>query len=79
MTCLFAGVFAGMARSKPDQELLGMVLLLFVMAPGITGLALGVSARDRRLSNPLSITLAIVWNGIIVGSFLLLILYGMTK
>lgn len=79
MTCLLAGVFAEMARSKADQEVLGMVLMLFVMAPAITGLALGVSARDRRLSNPLSITLAIVWNGIIVGSFLLLILYGMTK
>ncbi len=76
MAALFGGVFAHMARRKEDQEALGMVLIVFVLAPAIAGLGMAVSARDRRLANPMSITIAIIWNAILAASFLLLSLVG---
>lgn len=77
MTCLFCGLFAGLARSKADQEALGTVLMLFVLFPAVIGLGLGISVKDRRLTNPPSIWIAIIWNAIMVGSFLLLSIIGL--
>ena len=79
MTCLLCGVFAGMARTKADQSLLGIVLMLFVLAPAVAGLTLAVTAKERRLSNPPSIWIATAWNGILVGCFILLTIYGLFK
>jgi hypothetical protein len=79
MTCLVSGAFSGMANSKDDIAVLGYALLLFVLAPGITGLALGISAKHARLGNPPSIWIAITWNAILVASFVILDLIGLSK
>lgn len=79
MVALFAGVFAGMARDKAGQEAVGIVLMLFVLAPAIVGTALGVGAMDRRLPTPPMLWIATIWNGMMVGSFVLLMIIGMFK
>ena len=79
MTCLVSGAFSGFATSKDDLAALGYALLLFVLAPGITGLALGVSAKHARLGNPPSIWIAITWNAILVASFIILDVIGLSK
>jgi hypothetical protein len=79
MAALFAGVFGGMVQSEADQQGLGLILLLFVLGPAIVGMALGLSTKDRRLANPPVLWIAIVWNTIIVGSFLLLVVIGVTR
>ena len=79
MTCLVSGAFSGFADSKDDIAALGYALFLFVLAPGITGLALGVSAKHARLGNPPSIWIAITWNAILVASFIILDVIGLSK
>jgi hypothetical protein len=79
MVCLVSGVFGHRVTTKAEQELLGIVLLFFVLFPAIIGLALGVSARERRLPSPPSLWIAIAWNGIIVGIFMLLMIVGNMK
>ncbi len=77
MTALFAGVFA--ARSEVQQEMVGTLLTFFVLFPAVVGLGLGLGARDRRLANPPTIGIAIVWNAILVGSFILLCIVGLAS
>lgn len=79
MVCVFAGAFASMARDKGAQEALGVALMLFVLAPAIVGTALGVGAMDRRLSTPPLLWIATIWNGMLVGSFVLLMIIGLAK
>ena len=54
-----------------------MVLMLFVLFPAIAGLGLGISAKDRRLATPPWVWMAIIWNALLVGSFVLLMIIGL--
>lgn len=77
MVALFAGVFA--TQSREAEQLIGFVLILFVLGPAATGLGLAISARERRLPNPPAIAIAIVWNALLVASFLLLCIIGIMR
>jgi hypothetical protein len=79
MTCLVSGATSGMVRSKEDQEVLGWVLLIFVLGPAVTGLSLGLSAKRKQVGNPAWLWIAIVWNAILVASFVVLMVIGLTK
>ena len=79
MTCLLSGAMRGMVNSKEDQTALGWVLLIFVLGPAITGLSLGMTAKRKQVSNPVTLWIAIIWNAILVASFVVLMLIGLTK
>jgi predicted Zn finger-like uncharacterized protein len=64
------------AETAEQTMALGIVMNLFVLIPAIIGTALGCSVRDRRLSNPASIMIATIWNGIILGIYILLCIVG---
>jgi hypothetical protein len=59
--------------------MLGMLLTLFLLVPGVGGLALGASAINRRLYNPPIVWIATIWNGLIVAGFVLLCIIGMFR
>lgn len=77
MAALLAGAFKGMVKHKEDQEAFGMLLMLLLLAPSIIGVALGVSAMDRRLPNSIAMWIATIWNGMILVGFLLLTIVGL--
>lgn len=79
MTALFGGIFRGLVNNKEDQELLGLFMMLLLLVPSIIGVALGVSSMDRRLPNSIAMWIATVWNGVILGGFILLMIVGMMK
>lgn len=79
MTSLVSGAMSGMARTKEDQTALGWVLLVFVLGPAITGLSLGVSTKRKQAANPATLWIAIIWNAVLVASFVVLMLIGLTK
>jgi hypothetical protein len=79
MTCLLSGAMRGMVNSNEDQTALGWVLLIFVLGPAITGLSLGMKAKRKQVSNPATLWIAIIWNAILVASFVVLMLIGLTK
>ncbi len=79
MMALFGGMFRGFVRDKDDQEVLGLIFICLLLAPSITGLALGLSSMDKRLSNSIAMWVATVWNGVILAGFLLLEIVGLMK
>jgi hypothetical protein len=59
------------------EQAIGMFFSLFVFIPSLVGTALATSALDRRLSNPATIWVAIIWNALILAVFLLLSVVGL--
>jgi hypothetical protein len=76
MALVMSGALADMARTKEGETVLGLLFTFIVLIPAVIGMALGFSAIDRRLANPLSIWVAAIWNVIMVVAFLLLSLIG---
>jgi len=77
MAALMAGAFRGMARDKSEEEAFGLLLMFILLVPSIIGVALGLGAMDRRLSNTMAMWIATIWNGLILGGFILLMIIGM--
>jgi len=76
MAVLLSGALAEAGQTKEGEAMLGVALSLFLLIPSIVGLALGFSATDKRFANGPAIWIAIIWNGIILGAFLLLSIIG---
>jgi hypothetical protein len=76
LLALAGGVFGGL-EGKDKDEIVGVLMMLFFLGPAITGFALGISARDRRLHNSFVIWIPTVWNGLYVAIFILLMIVGL--
>jgi hypothetical protein len=72
-----SGAAAEGMGSEADAEVLGIMMTFLLLIPALIGLALGCSAMERR-SKPVSVWVATIWNGIIVGLFILLCIIGIT-
>lgn len=79
MIPLLAGAFARLVTTKEDQQAFGAILMLFLLGPSIAGVALGVGVMDRRLTNTTAMWIAVIWNGLILAGFVLLVILGMMK
>ncbi len=79
MGALMAGAFKGMVTDKDDEEMFGYVLMLILVAPAIVGISLGVGVMDRRLPNTMAMWIVTIWNGVILGAFILLMIVGIMK
>jgi hypothetical protein len=77
MAALMTGVFRGMGRDPEGQQALGLLLILIWVIPAIIGTSLGVGAMDRRLSNRMAMWIAAIWNGLILGIFIVLTIIGL--
>lgn len=75
IAAISAGAF-GETKGPGYNEAIGVIMMFFFLGPAITGFALGLSARDRRLHNSVAIWIPTVWNGIYVGVFILLMFVG---
>lgn len=71
-----SGMLAKAASTPEGSKAIGLLMTLFVLLPGAAGLAVGLGTLDRRLSNPPSVWGAAIWNGLIVGLFMLLVVIG---
>ena len=76
LALVFFLFMAPQAETEEALEAIGIAMSVFILIPSIIGTSLSVSARDRRLTNPFSILIAILWNGIILGIFVLLNIIG---
>lgn len=71
----FGGLSTGLL-DESSQALTGAIFVLLVMAPGVAGFAQAMSAHDKRLHNPSIIVGAIVWNSILIATYVLLSIVG---
>jgi hypothetical protein len=76
---MFAGIFQGMLQDKGGEQAVGVLLMLLLLGPSIVGVSLGVGVMDRRLHNTMAMWIATVWNGLILGLFVLLMIIGIMK
>lgn len=78
---IVATVIAGMRNTgtEVDAQMIGVLFSVFVLVPSICGLGIGLGAIDRRYSNPGSLWAAVIWNGIVLGGFLLLSVIGLMQ
>jgi hypothetical protein len=79
MAAIFAGALAGTVKTKEDQEMVGIAMALLVFFPALAGAALSVSTIDRKLGTPPVVWGAVIWNSVIVGVWLILIVIGNLK
>jgi hypothetical protein len=77
MALLAGGFFnkAGMV----DQKTLGILFSIFIFFPSLIGTALGISSHEKRLSNPASVWIAAIWNGVNMAVLLVLVIIGNLK
>jgi hypothetical protein len=72
-------VLAPNMQTRDDLETMSTIVGNLIIWPSLVGTALGVSSIDRRLANPFSIKVPAIWNGVILGVFILLMIIGLTK
>lgn len=77
MLFILSGAAAESVGSEADEEILGIIMTVTILIPAIIGMALGCSAMERH-SKPVSVWVATLLNGVIVGVFILLIIIGLT-
>jgi hypothetical protein len=66
----------GSGHGEIPAEALGMMFSILVLIPSIIGTALGISCFERRLKNPLAVWGAVVWNGLMLGIYILMAIIG---
>ncbi len=74
-----SGVFAHSIHDQSDLEAFGIMISFFIFLPVLIGTGLSVSTLDRRLRNPASVWGAIIWSGILLLIWVLLIIIGSFK
>lgn len=79
LVLLFSGVFARMMRTSEDVEMIGIVIWIGIMIPSLIGTGLSVGSMDKRLGNSTAVWIATIWNAIILGVLILLIILGNMK
>lgn len=70
---------ARVEHTKENTQAIVVAMAYLVLFPALIGTALGMAGIDRRLSNPTWIKAPAIWNGIILGIFLLLMIIGLLK
>jgi len=74
---VFLGAFKNAARSREESEAMNAVLGNMILWPAIAGTVLGAMSLDKRLGNPPAAWIALIWNGSMLGLFLLLAIVGL--
>jgi len=64
------------ADSEETAAAVGGAFLLFCFLPSVVGLGLGVSAMEKNVATPTSVWVASIWNGLLLGVFLLMSILG---
>jgi hypothetical protein len=70
-------VLVSSLHTKEERGSVGTLAFYLIILPSLTGTALGTAAIDRRLVNPFSVKVPAIWNGVILGIFILLIIVGL--
>lgn len=64
------------SNSNEEAMAFGTLFIFLCLIPSIIGIATGSGARLRGQKTPLSILIPIVWNGLVLGLFILLTIIG---
>ncbi|MBD5782382.1 hypothetical protein IEN85_22980 [Pelagicoccus sp. NFK12] len=77
---IFGGYTAPLFDTMTEDEyetLAGFLIIFLVLAPAVAGLSFGIGSLNKRRGNPVSILVPPIWNGILIGMFVLLTIIGL--
>jgi hypothetical protein len=74
-----SGILVPMVQSQEANMERGLLLMFFGFGPALAGMAMGFTAVDRRLTNPMSLWIATIWNTVMVAAYVLLMLVGILR
>jgi hypothetical protein len=77
MTTLLTGLLQTGLGLDPNDEAVSTIVGNLILWPAIAGLVLALMSRDRRLRNSALIWTAVIWNSVLTGIFLLLMIIGL--
>lgn len=77
MIMFFVSAAGGVTKEK--EAVLGVLFTIGILIPSIVGFAVGFGAIDRRLKNPPVLWVPLIWNGVILGILVLLMIVGSFK
>lgn len=76
-TLALVALLAGAPMMPPSEgEVFGAIMGFLGFVPSMVGLGVGISCFERRLANPPIVWVAAIWNIVIVGVWILLIIVG---
>lgn len=67
---------AGGTDSEEAEMVMGVLFFLMGFLPSMVGLGLGISTMERNVATPASVWIASIWNGLVLGVFILLSVVG---
>lgn len=70
-------LLTGILNLVGNAEAMGVILMFIVILPSLIGAGLGVGAYERNLRNPPALWGAVIWNSIILGLMIVLIVIGL--
>lgn len=76
LAVLLSGALAPFVETPEADAMFGVIFALLIFLPGLIGLGLSFSTREKNLPNPGAVWGAIVWNSIIAAILLLLTIIG---
>lgn len=79
LVLLLVGAFATMFSAPGSETAAGIFLLLIIFVPAAIGFSVASSAVERHLPNTPAVWGAIVWNGLIILSFVALTVIGLSS
>jgi hypothetical protein len=76
LVVLFSGALASALKTATERAVTGYALGFFLIIPALVGAALGVACFERRAVNPPIVWVAAIWNGIVLGVWIVLSIVG---
>ncbi len=70
--------FATQSLGPGNQGLLGIIMLM-VISFSVAGMGMGIGTINRNLSNPVGLWIASIWNALLAGAMILLIVIGIMR
>ena len=75
MALVMSGALQSLHSTREGTQLVGIIFSGLTLVPSLIGIACGFSAKARQ-NNPVSVTIAIIWNLALVSIFVLLCIIG---
>jgi hypothetical protein len=79
LVLLMVGAFAPLLKGENGQFVAGVLISVFTFGPAAAGFGVASSAVERHLPNTFAIWGAIIWNLLIIASFMALTVIGLTS
>jgi hypothetical protein len=77
VTLFLVILLSGVMAEAAVDEVGAMIIGSLIMIPGLIGIGLACGSLDKRAGNPPIVWVTVIWNGILMGVWILLCIIGL--